>query len=211
MKNNVFFENRLRKWFAIGLLVIILVYWTSYVLWAKGIVDSIVLKESVPESDWVLFISFSLLTGLVLMGIFYLCFNLELEFYVKIFAIGAGLGFASIETSSECYVYFFPDRVIGYESEYRVTFPGPIKKKLRGSCEAGLWIKDQNTNRWFHLCTTEAYLRDHHQRGTTKVWVTARINNIGSYIMSYEFIHNGNCEPDGTNPKQQDYFRECWY
>lgn len=93
--------------------------------------------------------------------------------------------------SLNCYdvcVYLFPDKVISYESEYDVVFPGPSIGKY-GHCEAGLWLKDQNTSRWIQLCTNKEFLRSHHKQGMTGVWVTARVNKIGSYIVKYEFIY----------------------
>ncbi|HAH0308651.1 TPA: hypothetical protein ACIYV6_005231, partial [Escherichia coli] len=58
-----------------------------------------------------------------------------------------------------------------------------------GHCEAGLWLKVQNTSRWIQLCTNKEFLRSHHKQGMAGVWVTARVNKIGSYIVKYEFIY----------------------
>ena len=88
----------------------------------------------------------------------------------------------------DVYVYLFPDKIIGYESEYEVVFPGPSRGKY-GHCEAGIWLKDQNTTRWIQLCTNKEFLRNHRKQGMTGVWVTARVNKIGTYIVKYEFIY----------------------
>ncbi len=59
-----------------------------------------------------------------------------------------------------------------------------------GRCEAGLWIEDQSTNRWIELCTNKMDLDKNIQQGMQLVWVSARTNKIGSYIMNYTFIYN---------------------
>ena len=147
-----------------------------------------ILKKSVPE--WITYISFGVLTGIIfVMRAFYLrTFNKTFEYFANAFFSGFCLGFVLSLYCYDIYVYLFPDKIIGYESEYEVVFPGPSRGK-HGHCEAGLWLKDQNTNRWIQLCTDKEDLNSHRKQGMTGVWVTARVNNIGSYIVSYEFIY----------------------
>ena len=115
-------------------------------------------------------------------------FNQTLKYFANTFLCGFSLGLVLSLNCYDIYVYLFPDKIIGYESEYEVVFPGPSRGK-HGHCEAGLWLKDQNTNRWIQLCTNKEYLHSHRKQGMTGVWVTARVNNIGSYIVNYEFIY----------------------
>lgn len=188
MNRNSNLENKYRKWLIITVIYIIMVGWCWYMLWASGISHNIILQKSVPE--WITYISFSALIGsLSFIHAFYLrTFNKTLKYLCNAFFGGFCLGFLLILNCYDVYVYLFPDKIIGYESEYEVVFPGPSRGK-HGHCEAGIWLKDQNTTRWIQLCTNKEFLLSHRKKGMAGVWVTARVNKIGTYIVKYEFIY----------------------
>ncbi|WP_036626174.1 hypothetical protein [Pantoea sp. AS-PWVM4] len=188
VSNSIYFENKCRKWFSIAVACLITGGWFWYTLWASSLSHNTILQKSVPE--WITYISIGLFIG----GVFFLhalykrTFNKTLKYLFNAFIGGFCLGFALSLNCYDVYVYLFPDKVIGYESEYEVVFPGPSRGK-HGHCEAGIWLKDQNTSRWIQLCTSKEYLHSHRKQGMTGVWVTARVNNIGTYIVKYEFIY----------------------
>lgn len=157
-------------------------------LWASSISYYTVLQESVPE--WATYICFGTFTGsLFLIYVSYVRnVNKTLKDLFNAFFGGFLPGFLLALNCYDVYVYLFADKTIGYESEYEVVFPGPSKGKY-GHCEAGIWLKDQNTSRWKQLCTNKEYLRSHRKQGMTGVWVSARVNNIGTYIVKYDFIY----------------------
>ncbi|EMF1897489.1 hypothetical protein [Enterobacter roggenkampii] len=188
MTKNYSFEDKRKKLLVTAVIFSVLGGWLWYMSWASGISHNTILKKSVPE--WMTYISLGVLIGTIfVMRVFYLrTFNKTLEYIASAFFSGFCLGFVLSLNGYDIYVYLFPDKIIGYESEYEVVFPGPSRGK-HGHCEAGLWLKDQNTNRWIQLCTNKEYLHSHRKQGMTGVWVTARVNNIGSYIVSYEFIY----------------------
>lgn len=98
------------------------------------------------------------------------------------------MGFVLILNIFDVYVYLFPDEVITYTSEYEIVFPGPSRGKS-GRCEAGLWVKDRHTNQWKQLCINQKILLTKRKQGMTKVMITARINQLGTYIVDYQFIY----------------------
>lgn len=181
-------ENKYRKWFSTAITYLIAGGLCWYMLWASAISHYTVLQNTVPE--WTTYFCTGITTGsLSFIYAFYIrTFNRTLKYLLNAFTGGFCLGFI---LSLNCYdvcVYLFPDKVISYKSEYDVVFPGPSKGKY-GHCETGLWLKDQNTSRWIQLCTNKEFLRSHHKQGMAGVWVTARVNKIGSYIVKYEFIY----------------------
>ena len=84
----------------------------------------------------------------------------------------------------DMYVYFYPDKVVSYDTEYKVVHPGPSKGKY-GRCEAGLKIKDQHTGYWFNICYSDNELGKERIGDHGVVWVKTRINEAGSYLESY--------------------------
>ena len=188
MNKTYYFENTYRKWSIIAMMCIIMGGWFWYMLWASSISNNTILQKSVPE--WITYISFGALIGsFSLIRAFYLrTFNKTLKYLCNAFFGGFCLGFVLSLNCYDVYVYLFPDKIIGYESEYEIVFPGPSRGKS-GHCEAGIWLKDQNTTRWIQLCTNKEFLRNHRKQGMTGVWVTARVNKIGTYIVKYEFIY----------------------
>lgn len=188
MNKSYYFENKYKKWFISALFLIVFGGWIWYISWASGISHKTVLQKSVPE--WKTYISFGALIGTFSFTYaFYAhAFNKKIKYLFNAFIGGFCLGFVLILNCYDVYIYLFPDKIIGYESEYEVVFPGPSRGKY-GHCEAGIWLKDQNTNRWIQLCTNKEYLRTHRKQGMTGVWVSARVNKIGTYIEQYEFIY----------------------
>ncbi|ADU72601.1 hypothetical protein [Pantoea sp. At-9b] len=181
-------ENKFRKWLVTAVMYILLGCWFWYMLWASSISKNTILQKSVHE--WIVYISFGVFVGCVsLVYAFYQrTFNKTLKYLLNAFLGGLFFGFMLILNCYDVYVYLFPDKIIGYKSEYEVVFPGPSRGK-HGHCEAGIWLKDQNTSRWIQLCTNKDYLYSHRKQGMTGVWVTVRVNKIGTYIVKYEFIY----------------------
>lgn len=163
-----------------------LIMW--YMLWASALSQSSVLIKTIPEYS--LYLAFAAILGLIAAG--WSAYSAQRPIAIKpllnTFASGCCLGFIAILNSFSVYVYLFPEKVISYVSEYEVVFPGPARGKY-GHCEAGLWIKDVNTAQWIKLCTNKNALYNHRKQGMDAVWVTARINKLGSYILNYEFIY----------------------
>jgi hypothetical protein len=85
----------------------------------------------------------------------------------------------------DMYVYFYPDKVVSYDTEYKVVHPGPSKGKY-GRCEAGLKIKDKHTGYWFNICYSDNNLGKDRIRDYGEVWVKTRVNEAGSYLESYK-------------------------
>ncbi|MGV1169014.1 hypothetical protein ACV6DN_18925 [Enterobacter asburiae] len=188
MTENHHSENKFKRLFITAITFVILGAWFWYMAWASNISDNTILQKSIPE--WITYISIGALIGalFVIRAFFVHAFNQTLKYFSNTFLCGFWLGFVLSLNCYDIYVYLFPDKIIGYESEYEVVFPGPSRGKY-SHCEAGLWLKDQNTHRWIQLCTNKEYLHSHRKQGMTGVWVTARVNKIGTYIVKYEFIY----------------------
>jgi hypothetical protein len=104
------------------------------------------------------------------------------------FIAGGLVGLTLSLNAFDAYVYLFPDKTISYTSDYDVSIPGPYRGRYR--CEAGVWLKDISTSRWIELCSSKEELKigNKRQQGMDAVWVTARVNRVGSYIVDYQFI-----------------------
>lgn len=109
-------------------------------------------------------------------------------FILSMFIAGGLIGLTLSLNALDAYVYLFPDKTIYYTSEYDVSIPGPYRGRYR--CEAGVRLKDIHTSRWIELCTSkeELEIENKRQQGMDAVWVTARVNRVGSYIVNYQFI-----------------------
>ena len=109
-------------------------------------------------------------------------------FILSMFIAGGLIGLTLSLNALDAYVYLFPDKTIYYVSEYDVSIPGPYRGRYR--CEAGVRLKDIHTSRWIELCTSKEELKigNKRQQGMDAVWVTARVNRVGSYIVNYQFI-----------------------
>lgn len=188
MSKSFYFKNKRKKRSVTAVMCIFAGGWGWYMVWASRISHHTILQEWVPES--MTYISFGALIGsFCFVRAFYLrTFNKTLKYFFNAFIGGFFLGFVLLLNCFDAYVYLFPDKIISFESEYKVVFPGPSRGRHR-RCEAGLWLKDQNTTRWIQLCTSKAFLSSHRKQGMTGVGVTARVNKIGTYIVKYEFIY----------------------
>ncbi|KKI43539.1 hypothetical protein XK97_16130 [Obesumbacterium proteus] len=109
-------------------------------------------------------------------------------FILSMFIAGGLIGLTLSLNALDAYVYLFPDKTIYYASEYDVSIPGPYRGRYR--CEAGVRLKDIHTSRWIELCTSKEELEigNKRQQEMDAVWVTARVNRVGSYIVNYQFI-----------------------
>jgi len=184
-RSYAFEENKLRRWALLAVVLILLGLWLGYITWASSLSHNTVLQESIPE------LTIYVIVGAVVGMLFAGCVVWKGKKYKEVFQALAGgfsIGFVSVLNCFDVYVYLFPQKLLGYESEYEVVFPGPSRGKY-SHCEAGLWIKDQPTGRWIQLCTNRDALHSQRKQGMTGVWVTAQVNPLGSYIVQYEFIY----------------------
>lgn len=163
--------------------------WLYYVGWASKISARTVLMPEIPE--WSTYLLIGSITG-VTAAIRTLYKRRErktatqaLNYFTGWFCLGFILSLNGYDTAA----YLLPGKIISYKSSYELRYPGPSRGKF-GRCEAGLWIEDQSTSRWIELCTNKMDLDKNIQHGMQLVWVSARTNRIGSYIMSYTFIYN---------------------
>ncbi|BCQ36445.1 hypothetical protein ERHA54_40420 [Erwinia rhapontici] len=163
--------------------------WFWYMIWASILSHRTVLMEFVPE--WMVYITTGAVIGLFFAGrtVYRRPVNKTPKYVLEMFFGGFCFGFICVLNIFDVYIYCFPDNLIRYESEYEVVFPGPSRGKS-GHCEAGLWIKDPHTNRWLQLCTNKKELSYKRRQGMDRVWVTAKVNHIGSYIVEYEFVYH---------------------
>lgn len=97
--------------------------------WTTSISNYTILQKSVPE--WTTYISVGVAIGalLVIRAFFVHAFNQTLKYFANTFLCGFCLGFVLSLNGYDIYVYLFPDKIIGYESEYEVVFPGPSRGK----------------------------------------------------------------------------------
>lgn len=180
-------ENRLKKAALLATICSLLGAWILYMLWAARIGMRTVLMASIPE--WTTYITAGFVIGLIFAAKAFYARPAQRKptQAVDPFFGGFCLGLAcSINIYAVC-VYLLPGDIIHYESAYEITYPGPSAGKF-SRCEAGLRIKDINTGRWIELCTNQSDLDKQRQRGMNAVWVTARANKVGSYIIGYQFI-----------------------
>lgn len=182
-------ENKLKKITIIVFVFLLIGVWIFYMLWASRIGMRTVLMPSIPE--WTTYIVVGALTGFAFAGraIIRRSVGKTPEKVINSLLGGFCLGFAcSLHIYDVC-VYLLPGDIIHYKSDYEITFPGPAIGRF-SHCEAGLWIKDLNTERQIKLCTNKSNLYDQQKQGMNTVWVTAHQNKIGSYIINYTFIYN---------------------
>jgi hypothetical protein len=183
-KNKLFSKKNialLTIWFVLGL-------WCWYMLWASSLSHRTVLMKFVPE--WMTYITTGSVVGVICAGraAYWRPVGKTPKYVLEMFFCGFCFGFVCVLNVFDVYVYTFSDKLINYESEYEVVFPGPAVGKF-SRCEAGLWIKDLHTNSWMQLCTNKKNLYLNRKQGMDRVWVTARVNDLGSYIIDYKFIY----------------------
>lgn len=182
-------KGNVKRYLLLSVFFIIFAAWLWYLMWSTGVASRVVLMKSIPE--WTTYITVASITGLIFSGwaVYFRPVGESAAYILKTFFGGFSIGFVCILNCYDVYVYVAPGKIIQYESEYDVTFPGPEVGKY-SHCEAGLWIKDAHTKRWIQLCTNRTDLYNDRKQGMTKVWVTAYTNKIGSYIINYKFTYD---------------------
>ncbi len=180
------FENERSKAKLLGAGVIFLSFiWLANILFQWVLSDKTVIAESVPEL--LTYITISALFGLV--GAIFTAFRCPsrdaLKHITKAFGYCFFMMFISSWSGYDMYVYFYPDKTISYDTEYKVVHPGPSKGKS-GHCEAGLKIKDKHTGYWFNICYSNNKLGKERIGDYGVVWVKTRVNEAGSYLESYK-------------------------
>lgn len=184
-KKNIFSKKN------VVLLTILLLLggWLWYMAWASSLSHRTVLMRFVPE--WTTYITTGSVIGLIFAGrtAYFRPVGKTPKYILEMFFGGFCFGFVCTLNIFDVYVYIFSDKLINYESEYEVVFPGPAIGKY-SHCEAGLWIKDQHTKRWKELCTNKKEIYLHRKQGMDRVLVKARVNELGSYIVNYRFDYH---------------------
>ncbi|MEQ6967058.1 hypothetical protein [Pectobacterium polaris] len=179
----------LSKGFLVTLLVLSImlsIFW--YMLWASQLSRRTILIESLP--DFTIYLTFGIVLGLIFAGraLYSRSVKKKLKHMLEMFLYGFVLGFLSIVNIFDVYVYLFPDDVINYTSDYEIVFPGPSTGKS-SRCEAGLWIRDVHTGQLKQLCTNREALFKKRRQGMDALWITARVNELGTYIVDYRFTY----------------------
>jgi hypothetical protein len=168
-----------------GSFLLLLVLWFSILLFSLRLSRKTVIADTVPEL--LTYITISALFGLV--GAIFTAFRCPGRDALKHITKAFGSCFFMIFITSwygyDMYVYFYPDKVVSYDTEYKVVHPGPSKGKY-GRCEAGLKIKDKHTGHWFNICYSDNNLGKEQIRDYGEVWVKTRVNEAGSYLESYK-------------------------
>ncbi|WP_233961350.1 hypothetical protein [Pectobacterium versatile] len=168
------------------LSIMLAIFW--YMLWASQLSRRTILLETLPELT--IYLTFGIVLGLIFAGraLYSRSAKKKLKHMLEMFLGGFVLGFLSIVNIFDVYVYLFPDDVINYTSDYEIVFPGPPKGKT-SRCEAGLWIRDVHTGQLKQLCTSRETLFKKRRQGMDELWVTARVNKLGTYIVDYRFTY----------------------
>jgi len=162
--------------------------WFYYAGWASSISARTVLIPEIPE--WTTYLLIGSITGLIAVArTLYRrpggkIAKRTLDSFIGWFCLGFGLSINIYATAA----YLLPGEIISYESSYEITYPGPSIGRF-SHCEAGLWIEDTSTHRRIELCTNKMDLEENIKQGMKTVCVSARVNKIGSYIVSYTFIY----------------------
>ncbi|WP_113632996.1 hypothetical protein DUT67_18215 [Pectobacterium peruviense] len=170
----------------LALSIMLLIFW--YMLWASNLSRSTILIKTLP--DFALYLTFGIVLGLIfaVRALYSQSIKKKLKHMLEMFMGGFVLGFLLIVNIFDVYIYLFPDDVINYTSDYEIVFPGPSKGKS-SRCEAGLWIKDVHTGQFKQLCTNRETLFKKRRQGMDELWITARVNKLGTYIVDYRFTY----------------------
>ncbi|PLR40901.1 hypothetical protein CYR55_06195 [Chimaeribacter californicus] len=172
------------------LITTILITFMMYLSWAIKISRSTILFSSFPQLTWILTIS--ALGGLPFA--WRACCRRPIgetpKYIFQTYFSGFSLFLLLSLNAFEVYVYLFPDKIISYVTDYDVTFPGPPRGRS-GRCKAGLLIKDLHTSRWIELCSSKEALKisDKRKQGMDGMWITTKVNELGTYIVKYEFTY----------------------
>jgi hypothetical protein len=158
--------------------------WFTYFLWALRIGERTALMDSIPV--WETHIIIGLIVGGVVAYIMKPFRPSQIEMLAFFIAAGV-VGSVSALNIHAVYAYLSPGDVVNYEAEYKV-------RSLRGhhfrnSCSTALLIKDKHTENWIQFCKVGSEVYTETKYGmNTFMWVTARINKFGTYIIDYKFI-----------------------
>lgn len=180
------FKSERQKNMLLGVgFIFLVVLWLASILFKTKLSDKTLIADLVPES--LTYITISALFGLV--GAIVTAFRCPRRHALKYIAKAFGNCFFMMLITSwygyDMYVYYYPDKVVSYDTEYKMVHPGPSKGKY-GRCEAGLKIKDKHTGHWFDLCYSDSELGKAQIRNYGEVWVKTRVNEAGSYLESYK-------------------------
>ncbi|MEN3786458.1 hypothetical protein [Aeromonas veronii] len=180
------FKSERHKNMLLGVgFIFLVVLWLASILFKTKLSDKTLIADLVPES--LTYITISALFGLV--GAIVTAFRCPRRHALKYIAKAFGNCFFMMLITSwygyDMYVYYYPDKVVSYDTEYKVVHPGPSKGKY-GRCEAGLKIKDKHTGHWFDLCYSDSEIGKAQIRNYGEVWVKTRVNEAGSYLESYK-------------------------
>ena len=155
--------------------------WFIYFLWGIVIALRTALVDSIPV--WETHILAGLIAGLTFSGImkFRGCSRIDaLSFFIE----GAVVGSICVLNIYAICTYLAPGYTIEYESEYQYTVP----KMGYRRCSGGLSIKDIHTKNWIRFCKEIPELDYEYEQARNTVWVTARVNKFGTYIIDYKII-----------------------
>ena len=180
------FKSERQKNMLLGVgFIFLVVLWLASILFKTNLSDKTLIADLVPES--LTYITISALFGLVgAIVTSFLCPGRNaLKYIAKAFGSCFFMMFITSLYGYDMYIYFYPDKVVSYDTEYKVVHPGPSKGKY-GRCEAGLKIKDKYTGLWFDLCYSDSELGKAQIRNYGEVWVKTRVNEAGSYLESYK-------------------------
>jgi len=186
----VSFGGRAKSYIHLAIVILIMCLWFAYMVWGVRLERRTVLMEFVPE--WTTYFAVGVVVGVIFAAraiyVTYIWSSGQPSGKIlESFASGFCLGFVCSLNIYAVLVYLLPGKIIQYESAYEIRYPGPSHGRS-GSCEAGLWLRDTNTQSWIQLCTSKSELHDQMKLGANALWVTAYTNQIGSYILDYEFI-----------------------
>lgn len=163
--------------------------WFTYFLWALRIGARTVLMDSIPV--WETHIIIGLIIGGVVTYIMksFCCSQIEM---LAFFIVAGVVGSVSALNIHAVYAYLSPGDVVNYEAEYQVrSLNTSVLRghRFRNSCSTGLLIKDKHTENWIQFCKVGSEVYTETKYGmNTFMWVTARINKFGTYIIDYKFI-----------------------
>lgn len=177
-------KKKLKKRAITVVVVLLMGAWPNYFFWAATTSSRTILMPEIPE----------LTTYLLIGAIFGVVFAVPtiragktarstIESFLGGFCVSLIFSLNSYSVAA----YLLPGETISYESAYEVTYPGPSIGKL-SRCEAGLWINVPHTDRRIELCTNKSDLNERIGRGVYAIWVTARTNKLGTYIIGYTFF-----------------------
>ncbi|WP_279205916.1 hypothetical protein [Obesumbacterium proteus] len=189
--NNIKNNRHIKKDYKLITFITFFILFIFYVSWASRISSNTIIIKSYSEVKLSLIVIGIMATAAAISAVkltYAPRIRNDCIFILCMFIAGGLVGLALSLNALDAYVYLFPDKTIYYTSEYDVSIPGPYRGRYR--CEAGVRLKDIHTSRWIELCTSKEELKigNKRQQGMDAVWVTARVNRVGSYIVNYQFI-----------------------